>query len=218
MWGLVSAASKALMFLVHVGICCSSADICHPEVRVLFCSCQNMDYFFFTLKLLLKIYVFWSYGVFSSNLWKQFRINLYHHLHEIFRLCCPCGGYVVLDAVIWQTICRIYLHTLKWQPWRDWPQFVCRSVSFVSHNCFLLWCQRDCITMNLKQNGEKSDFYHKLRSAPARKKPRDVLQNTPLWLVFECFFEVSFTLGRFSCLFAFLFADTNNFVLRLLQK
>lgn len=98
------------------------------------------DGFFFLL--ILKPFflknVFWSYRVFSSNLWKQFGINLYHYLCEFFRLCCPCGAYVVLDSVIWQTICRIHLHTLKCQPWSDWPQFVCRSVSFVSHNCFLL--------------------------------------------------------------------------------
>lgn len=59
--------------------------------------------------------------------------------------------------------------------------------------------------MNLKQNGEKSDFSNKLHSALAKKKTKtqDVLQNNPLWLIFECFFKVSFTLGRFSCLFGF---------------
>lgn len=31
--------------------------------------------------------------------------------------------------------------------------------------------------MNLKQNGEKSDFYNKLHSAPARRKKQDVLLN-----------------------------------------
>lgn len=142
MWGLVLAVSKALIFLLHMRICCGSAgetDIYHSEIRVLFCICQNMDFFFFfRLKPFLKKYIFLSYRVFSSNLWKQFRINLYHYLCEFFRLHCPCGAYVVLDSVIWQTICRIHLHILKCQPWSDWPQFVCRSVSFVSHNCFLL--------------------------------------------------------------------------------
>lgn len=124
-------------------LCCGSAGrrprhLSSRKKRSVLYMAENGFYFFKNIKTFKKKDIFWSYGVFSSNFWKQFGINLYHYLHEFFRLCCPCGVYVVLDCVIWQTICRIHLHTLKWQPWSDWPQFVCRSVSFVSHNCFLL--------------------------------------------------------------------------------
>lgn len=44
-------------------------------------------------------------------------------------------------------------------------------------------------------------FYNKLHTAPARKKPQDVLKDIPFWLIFEWFFKLPFTLGRFSCLF-----------------
>lgn len=51
-----------------------------------------------------------------------------------------------------------------------------------------------------------------------KKKTIKTLYKEPLYGLFlKWCFKVSFTLGRFF-LFVFLFTDTNNFVLRLLQK
>lgn len=93
-------ASKASTFLLHLW--CSSAgktDIYYLKIKR-----EVSFYYFLTLKPFC-LFLFWFYGVFSSNPWNWIGISLMPNLPEFFRLCSlyeTCSF-----RYMWQTVSRI---------------------------------------------------------------------------------------------------------------